>query len=218
MPRAAVRPRRAPAATTAFPDVDQAWKGAQEQDETPKAAHSQRPAPSKDDQKAQSKLASFGFLKNDNVKKTRPARFDKDFEEEDDVEDEEDAASQKTFDRRSMSPTPRKASAVKSLGAVPAAPIDPRMRSAGIKELQRRKEAAASSESSSNAAGPQRTVEKSEVAVVKRVNELSDDAVPSSQPSENQQDIFNSDSSNDVRYAEGLEDYYAAMGMYPPKV
>lgn len=216
MPRAIVRPRRAPAATTAFPDVDQAWKGAQDQDVTPKAGHSQRSVPSKEDQKAQSKLAAFGFLKNDNVKKTRPARFDKDFEEEDDLEDEEDAASQRTFDRRSLSPTPRKASAVKAFGAVPAAPIDPRMRPAGVRELQRRKEAAALSESLSKVASPQTT--KVEAVVAKRVNDLLDDAVPSSQPSENQQDMFKSDSSNDMRLAEGMEDYYAAMGMYPPKV
>lgn len=211
MPRVPWRPRRAPA-IAAFPDVDQAWKGAQEEDMTPKQAHSQRAAQSKDDMKAQSKLAAFGFLKNENVKKARPVDFNKDFEDEDDLHDDEDAPEQ-TFDRRSMSPTPRKASASKVFGSVPVAPIDPRLRPAGIKEVQRRKEAAALSESSSKVAHPRKTNVAAQ-PVVKSVNQLLDDAVPSSQPSENQQDIFNSDSSNDVRYAADMAEYNAVMGMY----
>lgn len=213
MPRVPLRSRRMPTTTTAFQEVNQAWKGAQNDDATPRPANSQRASRSKEDARAQSKLASYGFLKNENVKTVRPIGFGKEFEDEDDLQDEEQAGTQKTFDRRSLSPTPRKSFAAgKALGAVPPPPIDPRMRPAGIRELQRR-DAAASKWGSPSIDPQSRDTDQLDWVSVKHVDVVSDDTVPSSQPSENQQDILNSDSSTDVRWAAGMAEYAAIKKM-----
>lgn len=213
MRRVPLRSRRAPTTTTAFQEVDQAWKGAQNDDVTARSANSQRATRSKEDAKAQSKLASYGFLKNENVKTVCPMGFGKEFEDEDDLEDEEQAGISKTFDRRSLSPTPRKFFAAgKALRAVPSPPIDPRMRPAGIRELQRRD--AAASKSGSSSTDPQsRNTDRLDWVAIKHVDAVSHDTVPSSQPSENQQDILNSDSSTDVRWATGMAEYAAIKEM-----
>ena len=184
MPRIPLQSRCAPA-TRAFPEVDRAWKGAQNGDKTPKSANSQRAIHSKEEAKAQSKLASYGFLKNENVKKVRPVSFHKEFEDEDDLQEDEETDIQKTFDRRSLSPTPRKAvTAGKVMSAVPPPPIDPRMRPAGIKELQRRKAGAASKSEASLKSPQPRNSAQSDGVAAKHANAALEDIVPSSQPSE----------------------------------
>ena len=200
-----MRMPRPPAPKTAFVEVDQAWEGVEQEDNTPKPSHSARSKQKKDDTAEQSKLASYGFLKNENVRKLRPVGFERAFEQEDDLPDEEDM-EQRNFERKSLSPTPRKVSSAKVLGAVPVAPIDPRLRPAGIRELQRRQKLPETT------SGGTREHEAKGGDVAERAREwIEDEAVPSSQPSENQADIFNSDSSTDMALRARLEEIAAPL-------
>lgn len=161
----------------------------------------------RDDTSEQSKLASFGFIRNENVRKLRPVGFAREFEDEDNLLPDDDEMGDQNFDRRSLSPTPRKAQAGKVLGAVPVPPIDPRLRPAGIKELQRREKLR-----KMNTDGGASWDDKlpGEVVSHTRNSEIAEDeAVPSSQPSENQQEILNSDSSTDMRWRARLEEIQA---------
>lgn len=204
-PRVTMRMPRLPAPKTAFADVGQAWEGVEQEDNTPKPSHSARTKQKKDDTAEQSKLASYGFLKNENVRKLRPVGFEREFEQEDDLPDEEDM-EQRNSERQSLSPTPRKAPSAKVLGAVPVAPIDPRLRPAGIRELQRRQKL-----QETTSAGT-REHEAKGGDIVKRTRQwIEDEAVPSSQPSENQADMFNSDSSTDMALRARLEEIAAPL-------
>jgi hypothetical protein len=200
-----MRPSRPTATKTVFAEVDEAWKGVKDEDKTPKPNNSTRSKQKKDDSSEQSKLASYGFLKNENVRKLRPVGFERDFEAEDDLDPDEEDVELRNFERRSLSPTPRKAQSAKALGTVPVPPLDPRLKPAGIKELQRRQKL------QDKSAGQACNDEVKAGVAVKRKEWIEDEAVPSSQPSENQADMFNSESSTDVALQARLDQINAPI-------
>ncbi|KAJ9103988.1 hypothetical protein QFC21_002451 [Naganishia friedmannii] len=187
----------------AFAEVDQAWAGLESETSAPKTASLRKASSKKVDTAEQSKLSQHGFLKNENVRKCPPAVFGRPFKDEDDVMAEDDEDLEHVPDRESSSPTPRKAPAGPTLGTVPIPPLDPRLKPAGVREVQRRQRFRESEEQQqhrrhdkgnddehkldSGFTDRERPIERSE-----------DDDVPSSQAYENQDPIFRSDSTNEM--------------------
>lgn len=200
MPRTIKRLHLPTEAKPAFAEVDQAWVGVGSEAPEPKSSSFRKALSKKVDTAEQSKLSQHGFLKKENVRKCPPVNFDRAFNDEDDLMTDEDDPEH-GFHRESSSPTPRKAPASRTLGSVPAPPFDPRLRPAGVREVQRRQRLRETERTYSGHSKSDDDDLKDDRDLVNKdqpAGRSEDDDVPSSQAFENQEAIFRSDSTNEM--------------------
>jgi hypothetical protein len=192
----------------AFGVLDQAWAGLD--NEAPELkAPSVRKAPSrKVDTTEQSKLSQHGFLKNENVRNCPPIDFGRAFKDEDNVMAEDDENSEHGYDRESSSPTPRKAPVGRKLGTVPVPPLDPRLKPAGVREVQRRQRRRETEEHQHRLDKTNNDELNNDGSIADKAQPIErseDDDVPSSQAYENLDVVFRSDSTNEMELQVSIE-------------